>query len=147
LNETDGPIGRRFIRPALSYVKSRARAGLIVALAAGLAADYPWGDWVGHTHWSKVGWIPFYSWPVSLPDILQNLLLFAPAGFFASIVFSRRPARWAAVLTFPFAFVGEWTQLYSHTRFPSATDLVCNIAGAAAMAAMCRRYRQAKDHT
>ena len=107
-----------------------ARAGLVVSLVAGLAADYPWGDWVGHSHWARVGWIPFVSWPLSLPDIAQNLLLFAPVGFFSTLVFSRRSVGWAAGLTAPVSLLGEWTQVYSHTRFPSATDFACNVAGA-----------------
>lgn len=103
--------------------------GLIVSLAAALAADYPWGDWVGHTHWARVGWIPFYSWPVSFKDILQNVILFFPAGCFARLAFGRRARIRAPLLAFPVSLLGEWTQLYSHNRFPSATDLVCNIIG------------------
>ena len=103
--------------------------GLVVSLAAALAVDYPWDHWVGHTHWAKVGWIPFYSWPVSLRDILQNVILFLPAGVCARLAFGARARIWAPLLAFPVSLLGEWTQLYSHERFPSATDLVCNIAG------------------
>lgn len=114
--------------------------GVVVSLLAGFVADYPWGDWVGHTHWAKVGWIPFYSWPVRPFDILQNLLLFAPVGVSAALAIRRRPALAAALLTLPVAFAGEATQLYSHARFPSATDLVNNVAGAALAAYVCARY-------
>ena len=103
--------------------------GLIVSLTAALAVDYPWGNWVGHTHWAKVGWIPFYSWPVSTGDILQNIILFLPAGVFARLALGARARVWAPLLCFPVALLGEWTQLYSHGRFPSATDLVCNLLG------------------
>ena len=103
--------------------------GLIVSLVAALAADYPWGNWVGHTHWARVGWIPFYSWPVSIFDILQNTLLFLPAGFCARLALGPRARVWAPLLTLPVSLLGEWTQLYSHNRFPSATDLVCNLLG------------------
>jgi glycopeptide antibiotics resistance protein len=113
---------------------------LVVSLLAGFVADYPWGDWVGHTHWAKVGWIPFYSWPVRPFDILQNLLLFSPVGVASALAVRRRPALVAALLTLPVAFAGEATQLYSHGRFPSSTDLVNNVAGAALAAYVCARY-------
>jgi hypothetical protein len=51
---------------------------------AGVAVDWPWGDLQNHTHWAKVGWIPFVSPPVRSFDVLQNLLLFAPFGFFVA---------------------------------------------------------------
>lgn len=115
-------------------------AALVVSLLAGFVADYPWGDWVGHTHWANVGWVPYYSWPVRPFDILQNLLLFAPAGVSSALAFRRRPALAAALLTLPVAFAGEATQLYSHARFPSATDLVNNVVGAALAAYVSARY-------
>jgi glycopeptide antibiotics resistance protein len=113
-------------------VKRFGRIGLAVSLALAFAIDYPWSNWVGHTHWSRVGWIPFYSWPVSLRDIVENVLLFLPAGVCARLAFGDRGRLWGPLLSFPVAFVGEWTQLYSHSRFPSATDLVCNVLGSMA---------------
>ena len=108
----------------------------ILAVCLGLAAfaaDWPWGDLQNHTHWDKVAWIPFVSRPVTPLDIVQNLLLFAPFGFFVGLTAPRTRGRAlvrAALLTLVIAFAGEASQLYSHLRFPSATDLVCNIAGA-----------------
>ena len=113
-------------------MKGLGRIGLAVSLAAAFVVDFPWGDWVGHTHWARVGWIPFYSWPVTPRDILQNVILFLPAGCFARVAFGERARTRALLLSLPVAFVGEWTQLYSHTRFPSATDLVCNLMGTVA---------------
>src|SRR5258708_21737911 len=124
----------------LARMKWGARAGLVVSLLAGFVADYPWGDWVGHSHWARVGWIPFVSGPVTLPDIAQNLLLFAPVGVFSTLAFARRPVAWAVGLTAPVSLLGEWTQVYSHARFPSATDFACNVAGASASAWLCRHY-------
>jgi hypothetical protein len=40
----------------------------------------------------------------------------------------------AGLITLPVSIAGEWTQLYSHRRFPSATDVACNLAGALAIA-------------
>jgi glycopeptide antibiotics resistance protein len=113
----------------------------LLAVAFGLvafAADWPWGDLQNHTHWSRVAWIPFVSRPVTPFDILQNLLLFAPFGCFvglSTIGSRRRGVLYAALLTTAIGFAGEASQLYSHSRFPSATDLTCNVVGAALAAA------------
>jgi VanZ family protein len=114
------------------------RFALVIALLAAFAADYPWHGMTNHTHWAKVGWIPFVSPPVRFSDIVANILLFLPAGVF-SAPRGTRPGAAAlrgALIAFPIAFAGEATQLFSHGRFPSATDLVCNVAGAALGAVM-----------
>jgi len=120
----------------------RGRAGAIfAALALVLVAVVPL-DPVGHAHWGKVALIPFVSPPVRLLDVLGNLLLGVPAGLASSWGF-RRGVLAAVLLTTPVSLLGEWTQLYSHSRFPSATDVVCNVAGAmiaaAAYSAVMRR--------
>jgi uncharacterized protein (TIGR03790 family) len=109
-----------------------ARFGLALCIAVALAADFPWGDFQGHTHWHNVGWIPFVSPPVRPGDIALNLLLFFPLGVFAARrVRAPAPAlAQSALIAFVVSVIGEWTQLYSHTRFPSATDVACNVAGA-----------------
>jgi VanZ family protein len=98
-----------------------------------LAADWPWGDFQGHSHWHNVRWIPFVSPPVTLLDMFQNVLLFAPFGFFAALG-HRRPARRVvgrvALMATGIALLGEGSQIYSHGRIPSATDLACNVLGA-----------------
>ncbi len=111
--------------------------GLALSIVAALAADFPWTTLQNHTHWAHVLWLPFLSPPVRIVDSVLNVLLFVPLGVFA-------PRGATAVGTFvravgialPVAFVGETTQLFSHGRFPSATDLVCNLIGAAAGAAL-----------
>lgn len=89
----------------------------------------PWRDFQGHTHWSKVAWIPFVSPPVRLRDIVANILLFAPLGATAAVTFGRGHVAAAALLGVALSLVGESAQLYSHSRFPSATDVVCNAVG------------------
>ena len=108
-------------------------AWVIGASALVLAADFPWGDVQNHTHWAKVGWIPFVTPPVGSLDIIQNLLLCAPIGVAAALRFRRAPAT-ASAIACVVSLVGESTQLYSHSRFPSVTDLVCNVTGAVAAA-------------
>lgn len=107
-------------------------AGVLLSIAAVLAADLPWGDFHAHTHWGAVGWIPFVTPPVRAADILENIVLFLPLGFFAgldarSLVSGLRRGAWLGLLV---SLVGEWSQLYSHSRFPSATDVSSNLIGA-----------------
>jgi len=96
-----------------------------------LAATVPWTDLVGHTHWSKVQWIPFKSPPVKAIDIVINVVLYVPFGFawMRASPFCARPWH-AAALAFVLSFAVEWSQLYSHSRFPSVQDVLCNVCGA-----------------
>lgn len=134
-------IPRLLIQAMEGVIEMRPRAARITAVCFGLAAfaaDWPWGDLQNHTHWDKVAWIPFVSRPVTPFDIVQNVLLFAPFGFFVGLAGTRTRPRAvvrAALLTLLIGFAGETSQLYSHSRFPSATDLACNVAGAALAAA------------
>jgi glycopeptide antibiotics resistance protein len=89
----------------------------------------PWGGFQDHIHWGKVGWIPFVSRPLKLSDIVANVLLYVPLGLGAHRVFGIR-AWWAGLALAALLSVGtEATQLYSHRRFPSATDLTSNLLG------------------
>jgi glycopeptide antibiotics resistance protein len=95
-----------------------------------------------HTHWSKVAWIPFVSPPLKASDIVANVLLYVPFGYFGAKTLSWLPLKIAAETRIPtwqwlapltaaalLSLATETVQLYSHRRFPSATDLTCNIAG------------------
>ena len=118
--------------------RTLACAGLAVASALVLVAAFPWGDLQGHSHWNKVGWVPFVSPPVRLRDIALNTLLCAPIGGFSATLF-RRPLLMAFGLSLALSVTAESSQVYSHTRFPSATDVTCNVAGAVVAAAVSRR--------
>ena len=89
------------------------RAGIAFAVwsAVILAATVPWTDLVGHTHWRKVQYVPFgFAWVRASPF---------------------RPRLWhAAALAFVLSFAVEWSQLYSHSRFPSVQDVLCDVCGA-----------------
>jgi glycopeptide antibiotics resistance protein len=130
---------------AIRLSQATARLTALAFAVAAFAVDWPWGDLQNHTHWAKVGWIPFVSPPVRPMDVVQNLLLFAPFGFVAATASRHSRPRAllrATLLTAIIAFAGEASQLYSHTRFPSATDLACNVIGAtlAAAAATSPRF-------
>ena len=112
----------------------------------------PWVGFQNHTHWYKVQWIPFVSPPIKVRDIAANLLLYVPWGYFGARAMRSRPpsllrsfgetgSLWIVVaLAAVLSLATETTQLYSHGRFPSATDLTCNILGAWA-GAMYERTR------
>jgi glycopeptide antibiotics resistance protein len=90
----------------------------------------PW-HYVAHSHWDRVNWIPFSDHP--LVEILGNIALFVPFGYF----FPRLPHGsslkvWALpILVGVMLSSGiEFFQVYTHTRFPSTTDICANLLGA-----------------
>lgn len=104
---------------------------MTAAAALVLGADFPWGDFQDHPHWAGVSWTPFASPPLRVIDIGLNVLLGVPVGIVAARYFQHSLVI-SILITLAASLAGEWTQLYSHTRFPSATDMVCNIGGAIA---------------
>jgi glycopeptide antibiotics resistance protein len=121
-------------------VRPSTLAALLLSVGLVVVAGYPWRDFVGHSHWEKVGWIPFVSSPVRPRDVLGNLLLCAPIGVVTGWNFRRGTIVACSVAAAVSLFV-ESAQLYSHTRFPSATDVFCNIGGAVIAAALVRRHQ------
>jgi len=115
----------------MSLVSGRRGLARAVWAIALVLVTVPFGDLHLHTHWSKVNWIPFVGRWVKLTDVVANVILYLPFGFLAPW---RRTLTSTAVqtiaLTAVFASLLEWTQLFSHTRFPSATDVVSDVAGA-----------------
>ena len=107
-------------------------------------AVMPWFNFQSHSHWQRVGWIPFVSPPVKLRDIVVNALLYAPWGYFWARQ-RRDPSRavWpVVVLAAALSIATEASQSYSHGRFPSATDVTCNLIGAFAGAEYARRIHR-----
>lgn len=101
----------------------------------------PWTTFQDHTHWQRVAWIPFISPPVRLRDVVVNVLLYVPWGylFVRQMPYATRRIWIVVMLAAVLSFSTEAAQLYSHGRFPSATDLICNILGALAGATYARR--------
>ena len=116
-------IARRYLR------NPGAKLGLWVIFI--LLSVIPWADLQDHTHWSKVQWIPFVTPPVRVLDVVGNTLLYVPLGYWLRQASSGSGRQWRVLLFAAVLSLGtEWTQLYSHSRFPSMTDLTCNIVGA-----------------
>jgi glycopeptide antibiotics resistance protein len=94
----------------------------------------PWLDLQDHPHWWRVGWLPFWSPPVRWRDILINTALYAPLGLFSHRSADARRSRqpWGMLaIAFALSIATETSQSYSHSRFPSATDVTTNVLGAA----------------
>ena len=118
--------------PSAIWLLNQKRAGaarLVWALAL-VAVSVPFENLQNHTHWYKVGWIPFVTPPVKASDIIANVLLYIPLGYFRQMRARRRMCVQALGESAVLAFLMELTQLYSHSRIPSSTDLVCDCAGA-----------------
>jgi hypothetical protein len=111
-------------------------------------AVVPWTSYQNHAHWQRVAWIPFISPPVKLRDVGANLLMYAPWGFFAARSQPGRalPVGIIVALGAALSLATEASQLYSHGRFPSATDVVCNVLGAFAGSMYARRRLRIDDH-
>jgi len=119
-----------------------ARLLLIVWLVLFALLFVPWGDVQDHTHWYKVAWVPFGSRPVKPLDVIGNIVAFVPFGLLLTLAVGRG-CRWewplgigAALLL---SFGAEAVQMYSHMRFPSATDLTANVIGAGVGVWLARR--------
>jgi len=89
-------------------------------------------DLQNHPHWMKVQWIPFVTPPVKVIDIVVNILLYWPFGYwFGKQAGDAHAWRRACLYALALSLATEWTQLYSHSRFPSLTDTTCNLIGTA----------------
>jgi glycopeptide antibiotics resistance protein len=118
----------------LAWRLARARrhgAAQTVWAAALVAVTVPFGDLHAHTHWAKVAWVPFFSRPVKIADNVANVLLYVPLGWLARAGASRsRTLRRAAMSGAALSLLVELSQVFSHGRIPSTTDVACNALGA-----------------
>ena len=98
------------------------------------ACVVPWWGFQWHSHWSRVSWWPFVTGPLRLRDVAVNLLLYMPFGWFfvQGRPWSRSRASAAVAAGCLLSLGTELTQVYSHGRFPSATDVVMNGLGTVA---------------
>jgi glycopeptide antibiotics resistance protein len=106
-------------------------------LAFVTALTFPW-DLQDHPHWFKVAWLPFVTGIVRPQDLLANAALYFPVGFAMPASSRRTRVVAAAGLAVVMSGLLELAQVWSHVRFPSATDLVMNVVGSIAGAAARR---------
>jgi glycopeptide antibiotics resistance protein len=108
----------------------RRQIALWLAVVAIVAVTFPW-DLRDHAHWQKVAWVPFASGIVRVRDLAGNLALYAPLGYLLSGLGGRRRTVLAVVTALSLSLALEASQVWSHVRFPSATDVLMNVIGAA----------------
>ena len=122
----------------------------LVALFIFYATTIPWD--VAHAPTlAHVAWVPLWDtargrlW--SIPDMVQNVVLFLPYGFFGFLGFPALRRRGTALGVIVMGLLGlalsllvESLQTMSATRSPSATDLTTNFAGAFIGAAIAAVY-------
>ena len=88
------------------------------------------------SNYDKISWVPFIDTDgsrASIPDVVQNILLFLPFGFLGLL--SIKKPRWGHVLSATLfgsllSSCVEIFQLFSLDRTTSTTDLVTNTVGA-----------------
>jgi glycopeptide antibiotics resistance protein len=91
----------------------------------------PWRGFQDHAHWNAIQWVPFLSPPFPIRDIILNAVLFIPFGYWYVQQPSGRGSIWrACAYGLALSIVLEFTQIFSHGRFPSATDVATNTLGA-----------------
>ncbi len=96
-----------------------------------IACVVPWASMQNHAHWWNIGWIPLMSPPIRLRDMAGNIALYAPIGWFFPASRDGRVRIWRIVaFALGLSLVTEATQIFSHGRFPSMTDVLMNVIGA-----------------
>lgn len=98
------------------------------------ATTMPWSNFKGHSHWGLVRWIPFGDHPLVLSDILANIALFLPLGYFyfrAMPLSSPRATILSGLVVSALLSGGaEFYQVFCHDRIASTTDVLTNTCGA-----------------
>jgi hypothetical protein len=120
----------RALAIVLRWPRWMKRAALAASTVAIFMSDFPWGDFQHHAHWRNVRWIPFVTPPVHAFDVAQNIVLFLPFGVFGRLIDEDGGCLRVCLVGFALAVTMELTQVFSHSRIASATDVSCNVAGA-----------------
>ena len=99
-----------------------------------LLGSVPFMDAQTHPFWTRVRWVPFWSWTIK--DAVANILLYVPLGF----LFKGERHAVPTVMGFAalLSLAAEVSQLFSPSRFPATTDVVCNMIGASAGVVIAR---------
>ena len=106
------------------------------ALLIALVGTFPFTNFVGHSHWEYIQWLPTaddFRSRRFLFDIVANMALFLPLGYLLHRSCSngtpRRSLLLAAGAASLLSLSMEWFQVYCHNRYPSPTDVVSNVTG------------------
>ena len=105
---------------------------LVAVLAAALplvAAAFPWNDITRDPHWHRVLWTPFLS-GYRVKDAILNILVTVPIGVTAGAIVRRRAWLTASAVAGAVSVFCEFAQVFAPDRFPSGTDVFCNVLGA-----------------
>jgi glycopeptide antibiotics resistance protein len=122
-----------------------SRFGLILSIGLIIYIVFPWRSYQEHAHWQRIQWLPFVSPPVRLRDIIGNIVLYVPFGFFIAASTRRRDIwKWGMACAVALALATEFTQVFSHRRFPSMQDVLMNCLGAALGIAIWVATRRAR---
>jgi glycopeptide antibiotics resistance protein len=100
----------------------------------------PLSNFVGHTHWEYIKWVPTAEDLRSpkylidiFSDIVGNTALFFPLGYFLSrLLTSSSPLRQLLLAAGTGGTISlgiEFYQVYNHNRFPSIFDVITNVTG------------------
>jgi len=105
-------------------------------LVIGAVTLLPRSNYVGHSHWSSVRWVPFQAGEMSqdfFVDVLANVLPFAPFGYLqrrAGVNLLRREMLSTVVAALALSLGVEFAQVYMHNRIDSTADVLSNVLGA-----------------
>jgi glycopeptide antibiotics resistance protein len=111
-------------------------AWTIIILMVGVL---PLSNFVGHSHWEYIKWVPTVEQLRSpyivldlLLDVIANVLLFTPFGFsYAGRAHEKQPSPLTLItLALLLSFSIELYQVYCHNRSTSLLDILDNVFGA-----------------
>jgi glycopeptide antibiotics resistance protein len=110
-------------------------SGLFILYATSIPWDFAHPPSLDHVQWIPL-WDPERGRPPSLSDLVQNVILFLPFGFFGALGLRRIRDSGLIAGTLMMGAIGfslsafvELLQTMSVTRTPSASDVVTNTAG------------------
>lgn len=119
-----------------------------VILILALAPMFPVSNFVGHPHWDRIHWIPFQNFSLTwnkLIDVIGNTLWFMVFGYLLHYQLNGNShSRWTIATITAIAggvsLSAELFQVFCHSRYPSMTDVACNVMGAGLGAYMSTKW-------
>ena len=101
-----------------------------------LAGTFPFTNFVGHSHWDYIKWLPTaddFRSPKLVFDIVANIALFLPWGYLFIHSLSIRSQSWRFTLLVTigcmFSMGIELFQVFCHNRHTSIADVMSNTLG------------------